>query len=136
MPPDRMFGLSESKINNTPSLTDPSEYCSIIEEFATAGEVNYKSDLGMDKSVLKRMQKISFLGLNTMNPVIVSDKKKADSAANLLQLHFGADWSDDGRLDFYKKAIEFATMENSVLDQDSHQEECCSRLETEDDLRV
>nr|CAH7720967.1 unnamed protein product [Callosobruchus chinensis] len=27
------------------------------------GEVNYKSDLGMDKSVFKRGQKIGFLGL-------------------------------------------------------------------------
>ncbi|VEN40468.1 unnamed protein product [Callosobruchus maculatus] len=185
MPPDRVFGLIESKIKKTPSITDPSEYCSIIEEFATVrkltedwvaqdwktsiskvvknpgswhfkfnpakrfiitklptnnvlvrGEVNYKSDLRMDKSVLKRGQKISFLGLNTMNPGRVSDKKKADSVANLLQLHFGADWRDDRRLDFYKRAIESATMENDVLDNDSHQEECCSRLETEDDLRV
>nr|CAH7718681.1 unnamed protein product [Callosobruchus chinensis] len=78
------------------------------------GEVNYKSDLGMDKSVLKRGQKISFLGLNTMNPGRVSHKKKADNVANLLQLHFGADWRCGGRLDFYKRAIESATMENDT----------------------
>lgn len=97
------------------------------------GEVNYKSDLGMAKSILKKGKNFTSLKLNNLNPGLVSDKKKA---AKLICSHFGDNWIQDQNLEFYQKAIEFSKQENSGSQDDSFQEEPCSRLDIHEDLRV
>lgn len=182
MPPDRVFGLIERKIKKVPCITNPQEYCNIIQEHATIrklsrywvaqdwktdtsnvvkipgswhfqfnpskrfilsksantilvrGEVNYKTDLGMAKSVLKRGKNLAHLTLTNLQPGRVSDKKKAGSVAKLLQNHFGDKWKEDKSLEFYKKAIESSEQES--CEAPDNQEECCSQLDSYDDLRV
>lgn len=118
--PSKRFILSKSMNNN----------------ILVRGEVNYKSDLCVAKSILKKGKNFTSLTLANLNPGRVSDKKKARSVAKLLQNHFGDTWRDDKTLDFYKKAIESSEQDNCEPHDDVYQEECCSQLDNHDDLRV
>ncbi|XP_018571111.1 uncharacterized protein LOC108910848 [Anoplophora glabripennis] len=70
-------------------------------------------------------------------PGRASAKKKAESVAQIAAESLWGKWMEEKTLEFHKNAIESATRESSdEPHDDSYQDESCSRLETEHDLRV
>lgn len=154
MPPDRVFGLIESKIKKTNVILDPKDYESIIEKYSKVlwlgndwkahdwkqltsahikppgswhfqfsstkrfilskkantvtvqGEVLYKTEQGVSRSVLKRGKTLALMA----NPSLlttgrISDPKKAASVNALLKVHYGDNWQNSKEFLFYKKLI-------------------------------
>ncbi|RVE45245.1 hypothetical protein evm_010135 [Chilo suppressalis] len=77
--------------------------------FLLRGEVNYKTDLGVAKSVMKRNTTTSSVGVRVVEPFNVSvSKLKLDDVDSLLVKHYGCHWKTEfaSELSFYKNAIE------------------------------
>lgn len=94
------------------------------------GEANYKSNLGMGKSITKKGKSIP----NMSPPIInkrnaVSENKKTD-VTNLLLTHYGEEWKSNPRLNFYKFVLEGESQEESNEDPlcETREEECGLRV--------
>lgn len=95
--------------------------------FLLRGEVNYKTDLGVAKSVIKRgVTSLSDYEIRDVPPfqVNVSALKLSD-VNKLLSKHFGDDWKSEEQLSFYKKALETIPDVGS----DEQNDELCEYLE-------
>ncbi|KAL1516412.1 hypothetical protein ABEB36_000330 [Hypothenemus hampei] len=139
-----MFGKIESKIKKVSCIADPTEYCSIIEEFATVRKLSAQGWFAQDwkKSITETVKNpgswhfqfnptkrfITRMGV----PVI----KKAENVVKLLNNQFGEKWMQEETLQFYKKAVECGTMGSDKQDNFIDQEESCTKIETRSDLRV
>lgn len=95
------------------------------------GEVAYKSDIGMGKTITKRNK-----NFRNMKPAkifrqnVIHNNKKVD-VNKLLVCHFGDDWKKDKRLNFYKFVLEGETIpEDSVIEA----EQICENIE--DDMAL
>lgn len=94
------------------------------------GESNYRSDLGMGKTITKKGKNIP-----NMNPSIinkknaVSDSKKND-VRSLLVTHYGEDWMTHPKLKFYQFVLEGGSQEEPA------ENTLCEATEEDSGLRI
>lgn len=112
----------------------------INNSFKVRGEVNYRSDIGASKSILKRGKTVDMLLTPDIMPIgRPVDPQKAASVANLLSKHYGDEWRTLQNLKFYKKAIEQETVAAQIPIEDNSDTVCCQNddnLGRDIDLRV
>lgn len=70
------------------------------------GEQSYMSDLNQSKSVCKRGKTIDSLNPLPVQTGVPPKIKKLQDVASLLSKHYGAQWKDFSRLDYYKQVLE------------------------------
>lgn len=95
--------------------------------FLLRGEVNYKTDLGKAKSVMKSNTTTSSVGVRFVEPSNVAiSKLKLDDVDSLLAKHYGNHWKTEfaSKLSFYKNVIENVP----TFDGESINEEPCEYL--------
>ena len=95
------------------------------------GEVNYKSDIGAFKSVLKRGKTISQMSPEPLlNQISLREEKLSDVDA-LLKKHFGSEWGNNDDLSFYKSVLQSVSRTNSeTINEELH------HFVEEDGLRI
>lgn len=102
------------------------------------GEVNYRSDIGVSKSIVKRGKTITMLTPDVMQVGRPVDPQKAASVANLLSKH-GDEWRELQNLNFYKEIIDQEPAAREIPIEDDGDTVCCQNndgLGIDIDLRV
>ncbi|KAL4720419.1 hypothetical protein ACJJTC_002453 [Scirpophaga incertulas] len=99
-----------------------------LGRFLLRGEVNYKTDLGMAKSIIKRdVSSISDYDVRDVPPFQVNvSALKISDVEKLLTKHFGDNWQSKEQLSFYKNILELNSVGDISIDQS---EEICEHLE-------
>lgn len=98
------------------------------------GEVNYASDIGVYKSILKKRK-----SLIDMNPRQIEKKKvtikreKITDVKKLLAKHYGDEWQNRDELRYYKEVIEKS---ETGQEDEEYEEEECQPTPSDSDLRV
>lgn len=101
------------------------------------GEVNYRSDLGQYKSILKKGKSLASITPDPLPKKVPVKQEKLTDVDNLLKKHFGPDWRNlnDVDLTFYKNVIDnTGDMEDS--DMETAEEDFEALTVEEDGLRI
>nr|CAH7741572.1 unnamed protein product [Callosobruchus chinensis] len=87
------------------------------------GELNYKSETGVAKSIFRRGKTVHMLSPQPLEVGKRPIKKlKKDNVDELLSKHFGADWqskSEEYNLRFYQEVLAATTDDNDGLDDEN-----------------
>lgn len=103
------------------------------------GEVNYRSDIGVSKSIIKRGKTVMMVNPDIMQVGRPVDPQKAASIANLLSKHYGDEWRLLSNLKFYKEVIDQEPEAVHMDIEDNDDTTCCQNndnLGADIDFRV
>ncbi|KAI4469552.1 dna-directed rna polymerases i ii and iii subunit rpabc2 [Holotrichia oblita] len=70
------------------------------------GEPFYKNDISTAKSICKKFQTVNHFNLHPLNTGRSLKPDKIRSISSLLAKHYGAEWENDERLEFFKNAFQ------------------------------
>lgn len=70
------------------------------------GEIHYKSDIGVPKSVLKQGKAYSSIKPTELQNKVPVKKEKLIDVDNLLKKHFGPEWRNNADLEYYRSVID------------------------------
>lgn len=105
------------------------------DDVVVSGEVNYKSDIGVFKSILKRGKSLKNIKPQLLaNQVPVKEAKLKDVQTLLLK-HYGEGWKDLEELHYYKSVLSTQLMDGEEDDAREEEEEGHEIIESED-LRI
>lgn len=98
------------------------------------GEVAYKSDLGIAKSVLKKGQKIQNIAVSVLPHNVAIKAEKLKDVTALLIKHYGENWLLNEELEFYRNILQPTELAEQMIEE--VEEENCEPVEEELQLRV
>jgi hypothetical protein len=86
------------------------------------GEVNYSTNVGEGKTILKRGKKFKDLIPAEVKKGVVMKEEKVKDIVSLMEVHFSANWKDKPELSFLKDVIsqqEVLQQQGQVLEEDA-----------------
>lgn len=100
------------------------------------GEPFYKNDISIAKSICKKFQTVNHFKLQPLNTGRSLKPDKIRSISSLLAKHYGAEWENDERLEFFKNAFQDNPANTSETQLDVNDTLVFSDNEEDTDLRI